>query len=92
MSAAEKLDGIRQEMSEATEYIARLAEAARAAESGAPIELAGVQEAAAITGLSPNSIGTYRQRGLLPKPIAELGCGSIWRRLDLEQWAASRAK
>jgi hypothetical protein len=63
------------------------------------LDVVGLAEAAELLGLSPNGLSARRgrpQRDLtdaryappLPKPVAELRCGPIWRRRQILEYAA----
>ena len=59
-----------------------------------PIEvlprIAGVSEAAAILGWDKRRVMTYVRRGSFPEPFAHLASGRVWRREDVEAFAASK--
>lgn len=54
--------------------------------------LAGVAEAAAIMGWDKRRVITYLRRGSFPQPFASLASGRIWRRGDVEAYAAAWRK
>lgn len=54
------------------------------------LELVSVAEIAALAGVKPGTVIKWRQRGLLPAPVATLQAGNIWRRRDIERWLAER--
>jgi predicted DNA-binding transcriptional regulator AlpA len=54
--------------------------------------LAGVAEAAALLGWDKRRIFTYLSRGSFPEPIAALASGRVWRRSDIEAYAAARRR
>jgi hypothetical protein len=54
--------------------------------------IAGVSEAAAILGWDKRRVMTYVRRGSFPEPFAHLASGRIWRREDVEGFAASKRK
>lgn len=54
------------------------------------LRLVGATEVAALAGVSTNVVATWRRRGVLPAPAAELACGPIWQQNDIEAWLASR--
>ena len=54
--------------------------------------IAGVSEAAAILGWDKRRVMTYVRRGSFPEPFAHLASGRIWRREDVEAFAASKRK
>jgi hypothetical protein len=49
--------------------------------------IAGVAEAAEITGWDKRRVVTYIDRGSFPEPITTLASGRIWLRDDVEAWA-----
>jgi hypothetical protein len=51
--------------------------------------LAGVAEAASIMGWDKRRVITYLRRGSFPAPFASLASGRIWRRGDVEAYAAA---
>jgi hypothetical protein len=51
--------------------------------------LAGVAEAAAIMGWDKRRVITYLNRGSFPQPFAALASGRVWRREDVESFAAA---
>lgn len=51
--------------------------------------LAGVAEAAAIMGWDKRRVITYLDRGSFPQPVAALASGRVWRRQDVEEFAAA---
>ncbi|MCA1727187.1 MAG: helix-turn-helix domain-containing protein [Actinobacteria bacterium] len=51
-------------------------------------QLVGVAEAAAILGWDRRRVITYVDRGRFPEPIARLAGGRVWRRSDVEGYAA----
>lgn len=51
-------------------------------------DLASVAEVAEICGVPKRTAFRYIQRGDFPKPIERLAAGPIWRRADIEEWAA----
>jgi predicted DNA-binding transcriptional regulator AlpA len=54
--------------------------------------LAGVAEAAAILGWDKRRVFTYLSRGSFPEPVAALASGRVWRRSDIEAFAAARRR
>lgn len=87
MNVAARLRRIRQELDECAEQIDRLAVAVEA-----PVEapLVGLFEASAITGIARPALRQMRTRDKLPRPLAELASGPVWRRVDIEHWARGR--
>ncbi len=51
--------------------------------------IAGVAEAAAIMGWDKRRVMTYVRRGSFPEPFVHLASGRVWRREDVEAFAAS---
>jgi hypothetical protein len=51
-------------------------------------QLVGVTEAAAILGWDRRRVITYVDRGKFPEPVARLASGRVWRRSDVEGYAA----
>jgi hypothetical protein len=58
-------------------------------EDAGALELAGVAEAAAILGWDKRRVATYVRRGSFPAPVASLAGGRVWRRADVEAFAAA---
>jgi hypothetical protein len=58
-------------------------------EDAGALELAGVAEAAAILGWDKRRVATYARRGSFPEPVASLAGGRVWRRADVEAFAAA---
>lgn len=52
------------------------------------LELVGVHEAAELLGISKSALSERRRAGTFADPVAELACGPIWRRTDIEMHAA----
>ena len=50
--------------------------------------LAGVAEAAEVMGWDKRRVVTYIDRGSFPEPVQSLASGRVWRRSDLEAYAA----
>ncbi len=55
-------------------------------------EVVGVAEAAAIMGWDKRRVITYLRRGVFPAPFAALASGRVWRRDDIERFAADRRR
>jgi hypothetical protein len=64
-------------------------EAGPGEEDTGALELAGVAEAAAILGWDKRRVATYVRRGSFPEPVASLAGGRVWRRADVEAFAAA---
>jgi hypothetical protein len=54
------------------------------------LDLVGVKEAAEILGWDPRRVATYRSRGSLPEPVAELASGPVWLREQIEEYKRER--
>ena len=52
--------------------------------------LVGVTEAATLLGWDRRRVATYVERGAFPEPVAHLASGRVWRRADVESFAAKR--
>jgi hypothetical protein len=50
--------------------------------------LAGVAEAADVLGWDKRRVVTYIDRGSFPEPVQSLASGRVWRRSDVEAYAA----
>jgi hypothetical protein len=48
------------------------------------LDLVGLTEAAEVLGVTPGTISSRRSRGTFPTPVADLKCGPIWHRSDIE--------
>ena len=46
----------------------------------------GTAELAEFLGWDRRKVAVYHGRGLLPAPLAELACGPVWQRDDIERW------
>ena len=56
------------------------------------VELVGSAEAAEILGVEGPRVNRWRKSGVMPVPVAELRCGPIWLREDVEALAQHRAE
>ena len=56
------------------------------------IDLVGVAEIAQSLEVTKATVSTWRERGLLPRPVATLACGPIWRADDVTRWANSTGR
>lgn len=55
------------------------------------LDLVGTAEAARIVGVTPQAIQQAHWRGRMPPPIPVAGSVAlVWRRADVERWAADR--
>lgn len=52
----------------------------------------GTAELAELIGWDRRKVAVYHGRGLLPVPMAELACGPLWWRADIERWMAGSAE
>lgn len=50
------------------------------------LELVGVHEAAAMLGISKSALAERRRSESFPEPLAELRCGPIWLRSEVEAY------
>src|SRR5437762_37994 len=57
-----------------------------------PMTIVGVTEVAQILGWDRRKVAVYAKRGHLPKPIAALAGGRVWRRADIEDHQADAAR
>ena len=48
----------------------------------------GVAEIASALGVARNSAWRYTRRSGFPEPVSRPASGPIWRRVDVEDWAA----
>ena len=51
-------------------------------------ELAGLAEIAAMLSVTKRTAWNYTRRDDFPDPIDRLASGPVWRRVDVEDWAA----
>ena len=51
-------------------------------------EFIGVAEIGQLLGVARNSAWRYTRRPGFPEPVSRPASGPIWRRLDVEAWAA----
>lgn len=50
------------------------------------MKILGSRELAETLGVSKQLLSIWRKRGKLPTPIAELHCGPIWNKQDIDRW------
>jgi len=81
-----RLRRIRAELDEVGEQLERLASASEPLLEGS---LVGSHEVELMAGIPRSTLRSRKQQGKLPAPVAELRCGSIWLRADIERWLAS---
>lgn len=55
-----------------------------------PPALVGVYEVADLLEWDRRKVAVYAARGQLPRPVAELAGGRVWRRADIEDYAHGR--
>lgn len=51
-------------------------------------EIVGLVEIAEMFGVTKRTAARWRSRPDFPEPLARLSAGLIWRRVDVEKWAA----
>lgn len=56
----------------------------------ADLRLLGLDELTVFLGLTKKTVSSWRARGRLPAPIAELRCGPVWDAATVELWQAQR--
>jgi prophage regulatory protein len=79
-----RLDGVRRDLDEIAEQLARILTQAPAPAAGE--ELVGQMEIGRMVGFKSSTVGVWVGRGKLPPPVAELACGRVWRKSDIEAW------
>ena len=52
--------------------------------------LVGRREIAEMLGIEVDTVKRYRLQGEMPEPLAEISGTHLWRRSDIERWAAKR--
>ncbi len=60
-----------------------------------PAQLVGATEVGEMLDWPPRKVATYampdrRRVNGFPAPVAELGCGRIWLRSEVEEWARGK--
>jgi len=85
-----RLRRIRRELDEVAEQLDRLATAIEPELLDGKIELVGMQEVEKLAGVARSTLRQWKLRGKLPEPAAELACGTVWLKADIEQWLRSR--
>lgn len=53
-------------------------------------ELAGLAEVAELLEVTKRTALSYSRRPDFPEPLDRLAAGPVWRREDIEEWAARR--
>jgi predicted DNA-binding transcriptional regulator AlpA len=53
-----------------------------------PDELAGLAEVAGICNVSKDTALKYARRSDFPAPLDRIASGPVWKRADIEAWAA----
>lgn len=91
LKLAQRLDGVRRDLDEVAERLARVLADGRS-DDGGDHELVGQTEIAAMLGVPANTVGVWIGRGKLPPPVATLACGRIWRRSEIVAWQKRREK
>lgn len=69
-------------------FVSRIVDAVREAADRPPPILLNVDDAAAYLGISRSALYRLVSSKDLPAPLDIAGCGSRWRRSDLEKWAS----
>ena len=54
------------------------------------LELVGVHEVAELLGVTKGAVGARRRRRSFPVPLAELRCGPVWGRWQIEKYLFER--
>jgi chromosome partitioning protein len=54
------------------------------------LQLVGVHEVAEMLGITKGAVGARRRRRSFPPPLAELRCGPIWGRWQIEEYLVKR--
>jgi hypothetical protein len=54
------------------------------------LELVGVHEVAEMLGITKGAVGARRRGRSFPAPLAELRCGPIWGRWQIEEYVVKR--
>jgi hypothetical protein len=62
--------------------------ATRLARASLAGELVGLAEAAELLAISKAALSERRRAGVFPEPVAQLRCGPIWLRGEIERHAA----
>jgi hypothetical protein len=86
---ADRIQRARKELDEVSEHLDRLARDLAKPEPK-KIELVGQAEVAVMAGVKSSTVGVWVGRGKLPAPAAELACGRIWLKADIEAWLKRR--
>ena len=55
-----------------------------------PKDILGQKEACEVLGISRQRFQQLEKEGRAPEPVVRLGCGPIWSRAQIEEWAAER--
>jgi predicted DNA-binding transcriptional regulator AlpA len=50
------------------------------------LELLGTAEVASLLGIAKSSVADRRRVPIFPKPVAELSCGAIWTRAQIDEY------
>lgn len=88
---AQRLQRVRRELAEVGEQVERLArDLAKPDPTTSNLQLLGQAEVATLAGVQSSTVGVWVTRGKLPPPIAELACGRIWLKSDIDDWLARR--
>lgn len=83
---ATRLQKVRRELDELAEHLERLARDVEGPEPERP-EIVGITEIATMLDKPTMTVTNYRRHGKLPEPLAELACGPVWLKREIELWA-----
>lgn len=86
---AAQLQKVRKELDEVAGQVDVLAKALAKPEPER-LDLVGQAEIAEMAGTKSSTVGVWVTRGLLPAPVAQLKCGRVWLRSDIEAWLKRR--
>jgi hypothetical protein len=65
----------------------------RSEKEGITLDLVGAYEAATVLGITPSALWERRQRhDNFPSPVAELRCGPVWFRWQIQDYAAEERR
>jgi hypothetical protein len=89
-TAVKRLQRLRRELDEVSEYVERLARDLDNTPTQPDLKLIGQAEAADLAGIQRATFAAYVNRGLTPDPVARLACGQIWLTRDIARWTKQR--
>lgn len=88
MSQVERLQQVRRELDEAASQVDRLARAL----AKDRLQLMGQAEIGEAVGEKSSTVGVWVTRGQLPEPVAQLACGRVWLKADIDAWIKTRKR